>query len=58
MEIDRSKTPAPGCIDAAWCVLDCTECWRQYDERMKGGSHGSNKGSSSPNPGLLNQKSL
>lgn len=36
MEIDRSKTPAPGCIDAAWCALDCTDCWRQYDERMNG----------------------
>jgi hypothetical protein len=24
---------------------------------MKGGSYGSNKGSSGPNPGLLNQKS-
>ena len=33
--IDKSKTPAPGCIDAAWCLLDCTECWRQYEERVK-----------------------
>ena len=40
MEIDRSKTPAPGCIDAAWCVLDCTDCWRQYDERIKGVAEG------------------
>ncbi len=30
--IDKSKTPAPGCIDAAWCLLDCTECWRQWEE--------------------------
>ncbi len=35
MEIDKDKTPAPGCIDVGWCASGCADCWRQYEERMK-----------------------
>jgi len=33
--IDKKTTPAPGCIDAAWCLLECTPCWEQYEASQK-----------------------
>jgi len=34
--MDKSKIPAPGCIDSAWCTMDCSQCWGKYEKRIGG----------------------